>query len=158
MSLRLIRNATMEDVRRELSHMLGEGIVSPAVRQVAEIASRPGQDRISSVFDFVRGTFPYTPDPIDMELFVSPNRMALAYLSGRIRGDDCDGLALMSGAMLGSLGYPVRIALLDSSGAGEIDHAVAQVQTEMGWINVDTASRLPLGWIYPRIMEIIEPQ
>ena len=150
MTVRLIRDATLEDLTREMRLMLQEGIASPAVRRLAETAVAGKQDKISAVFDFIRGTFPYTPDPLNLELFVSPNRMAEDYFAGRIRGEDCDGLALLSGATLGAIGYETRVVLLDSDLDGELDHAIAQVLTpELGFINVDTSSSFPLGWYIP---------
>lgn len=61
---------------------------------------------------------------------------------------NCDDLALLSAAMLGSIGYTIRIALLDTDFDGELNHALTQVRSEkLGlWLNVDLSSQHPIGW------------
>ena len=145
MTIRLLQNASLSDVQREMARMLGEGITDPTVRRLAEQATWNTADSIGAVFDFVQATFPYSPDPFGLELFIHPRRIAQDYYSGRTRMGDCDDLALLTGAMLGSLGYQVRIALVDLHGQG-IDHALAQVKTPLDWLSIDAASQKPMGW------------
>lgn len=136
----------------DLRQLLHEGISSPAVRHLAEEAIAGREDHILAVHTFVKRTFPYIPDPIEPgELFIHPNRMAEDYFSGRIRGGDCDDHATLNAAMLGSIGYRVRLALIDSDMDFELDHAVAEVFSDkLGeWIQVDTTSEFPLGWSLP---------
>jgi len=149
MTLTILKNATISDVKRELSRMLTEGIKSSNVRQLTERAIAGRQDKIGAIFDFARDTFPYTPDPVGRELFVHPNRVAEDYFQGRVRGLDCDDYALLTGAMLGCIGYQVRLALLDIDWDNEIDHAISQYYSEpLGeWINCDASADKPLGWI-----------
>jgi len=149
MPITLLRDVDLQTVKAELGRMLSEGIISPNVRRLAEIAIVSKDDDIVAIFNFVRDTFPYVPDPQDMELFIHPNRMAEDYFNGRIRSEDCDGLALLTGAMLGSIGYEVRIVLLDTDFDDSIDHAISQVSTDIGWLNVDASSKEPLGWYIP---------
>ena len=146
MTLTLLKNASLADVKYELARMLSEGIMSSNVRQLTEQVTTGKEDKIAAVFDFIRTTFPYSSDPYGKELFIHPNRVTLDYYSDRIRQMDCDDFALLSGAMLGSIGYVVRIALLDTNFDLEIDHAIAQVNTELGWLNIDASNERPLGW------------
>ena len=149
MSLRTIHNASLHDVNREMSKMLREGSVNPSVRRLAETVIQRGDtdDHVSSIFDFVRDTFPYTLDPNDAELFIHPRKIAEDYFSGRIRIGDCDDHALLVASLLASIGYKTRIALMGVEGL-ELDHAVAQVHLEtLGWTNIDSTSEKPLGWI-----------
>lgn len=143
MTLTLLTGATLQDVQGEISRLLGIGMRSSCVRRLAEEA----EGSVVGIFDFVRGTFPYAPDPHGMELFISPHRMAEDYYRGRIRSGDCDDLAMIATSMMLSVGENSRVALVNTQGLG-IDHAIAQVLTpELGWLNVDPASRLPLGWV-----------
>jgi len=148
MTIRTIHNASPHDVNREMSRMLKEGSIDPSVRQLAETAiQKDPQDHVSSVFDFVRDTFPYIPDPNDTELFIHPRKIAEDYFSGKVRSGDCDDHSLLVSAMLSSIGYRVRISLIAIE-TYELDHAVAQVYLEgLGWVNVDTTMDRPLGWI-----------
>ena len=148
MTIRTIHNASPHDVNREMSKMLKEGSVDPSVRQLAETAiQRDPQDHVSSVFDFVRDTFPYVPDPNDTELFLHPRKIAKDYFEGRIRSGDCDDHALLLSSMLSSIGYKTRVALLAVE-TSELDHAVAQVYSEKLklWIMIDPSSSCPIGW------------
>jgi len=126
--------------------MLHEGKADPTVRKLAEEAVSGKPDPISAVFEFVRKTFPYVPDPENYELFVHPRVRAEAYYKGEIKGGDCDCQALLTAAMMGSLGYKTRILIVDS-GSGELDHALASVETNIGWIPADTTTMNPLGWV-----------
>ncbi len=53
---------------------------------------------------------------------------------------------MLTAAMMGSLGYRTRVLIVDS-GSGEFDHALASVETNVGWISADTTTSNPLGWI-----------
>ena len=146
MSLRLLRDAGLGDIQREMSRMFHESGLDPTVRRLAERAIDNYPDHIGAIYDFVKQTFPYAPDPIENELFIHPRVVATDYYAGRFRAADCDDHALLNAALLSSIGYKVRIALLAMKGA-EIDHAVAQVWTELGWLSVDTTSSRSLGWV-----------
>ena len=146
MSVTHLRNATMSDASRELKRMLSEGIRSINVRRLAESAVTDNQ--IADVFDFMKAKFKYQPDPLGVELFIHPNRVAEDYFAGNLRRMDCDDMALTSGAMLGSLGNRVRIIIADTAFNGEYDHAWSEIYSEKlnGWISCDPSSSLPLGW------------
>ena len=147
MTVRLIREASLVDIKREMGQMFHEGMVDPSVKRLAEEAVAGKPDQISAVFEFVRSTFPYVPDPESAELFIHPRVRAEAYFRSEIRGGDCDDAALLTAAMYGALGYRTRILLVDS-GSGDLDHALAQVSTNIGWINADTTdTQNPLGWV-----------
>ena len=153
-----LKGASLSDVKRELSRMLGEGTRNPQVRQLAELASKEQEDKVIAVFQFVKKTFPYAPDPYEIELFIHPRRIAQDYFEGRIRQGDCDDLSLLTAAMLGSIGYQTRLVLVDSNLDNEIDHALAQVYSEpLGeWLNLDVASNNPIGWvIQTRVIEYV---
>ena len=144
----LIKNASLQDLKNELSRMLSEGMTDPSVRESAFRASTDSQDPITSVFQWMKQHTKYVPDPDNAELFTSPRRMIEKINSDGVAGEDCDGLALLTAAMLGSIGYKVRIALLDTDFDDDLDHAICQVYDEnlRQWINVDSSSTNPIGW------------
>ena len=115
------------------------------MRRLAEEAVADKQDLIAAVYDMVKLTFPYLPDPYGVELFVHPNRVAEDFFAGRVRGLDCDDMALLNASLLGSIGYEVEIQLL---GNPDLSHAVCVVYSPIlqDWLIVDTASNVPLGW------------
>ena len=157
MSLTIIQNAELPEVKKELQRMLTDGIRSPEVRAMAIEITQYADDSISAIHDWIKANIPYVSDPAKRELFIAPRRLLEMQQQG-IAGGDCDDLALLSASMLSSIGYETRLALLDT-GSGEFDHAIAQVKSENGWVNFDTSSILPLGWhiSYSRAI-YIEPQ
>ena len=146
MTTKLILNANLTEVVRELSRMVQEGTIDPSVRKLAEQITIGQADPIGMVFVFVTHTFPYQLDPINYELFIHPRRMVEDYYQGRLHSGDCDDHALLNAALLGSIGYKTRIILVDNGRSGEINHALSQVETKIGWVDVDTTSTAPLGW------------
>ena len=143
----IIKNYNLEDVRRELKRMLEEGSQLPEVRQLAlQITSDIpyNGDQISAIYDFVKTNIKYQSDPYKVELFIHPRRMIEFYNQGIATGD-CDDIALFTASLLRSLGYEVSVVLLDTKGEG-LDHAIAQVKSNIGWLNVDASSQYPLGW------------
>ena len=128
--------------------MLVNGISSHEVRETAILATRySDSDKISSIYDFVKAHTKYTPDPLGMELFISPQKMIEKIRMTGIAEGDCDDLSLLTAALLGSIGYSVRLALVDLEGYG-FDHIFCQVYSEnlQAWLNCDTSSSNPVGW------------
>ena len=68
------------------------------------------------------------------------------FVAGNIAVRNCDDFALLTAAMYGSLGHQSRVLIVDSQGNG-LDHALASVETNIGFINADTTSMNPLGWV-----------
>ena len=162
MSITLIQNASMSDVTRELSRMLREGILHPEVRQMALSITQDTQDDLTAIFDWQKANMRYVPDPVllDGELFISPARQLRMLADGGIMAEDCDGLALMAGSLLGSIGHEVRIKIIDSIGKGW-DHAFAECYSPLleEWLSIDTSADKPVGWILESKNErIILPQ
>ena len=143
-----INNANLPDVKREMSRMLQESTSDPTVRKLAEsIIEGANTDQISAIYEFVKDNYGYLPDPYDKELFIHPRKFAQDYFDDISRRGDCDDQSLLVASLLSSIGYKVRIALLNTAGV-EFDHAVAQVWVEeLGWVNLDTTSKRPQGWL-----------
>ncbi len=146
MPTQYLQNVSLEGIVSNLSRFKAEGSRDPKVRQLAEIAVAGEVDQVLAVHKFVRGTFPYQPDPENSELFIHPKKVAQDYFDGRVRRFDCDDSALLTSSMLSSLGYETRIILVELRGPG-LDHALTQVKTNIGWLAVDAVSSRPLGWI-----------
>ena len=146
--LTLIKNADMGTVKAEIQRLLVDGICSPEVRRLAtDIVGH--ENEVASVFDWVRMNVRYIHDPYlgNGELFVSPVKQVSNYREGKQLLGDCDCHALLTAALLGSIGHKVKIVLLDMDFDGELDHAIAQAWSEkLGWVNLDTSSTKPLGW------------
>ena len=147
--MKLIQNASALETKNEMSRMLCEGIRDPSVRAKAlEVTSGHDADTITPIFAWVKSRTRYVLDPVNAEMFTSPRKMLERIRESGRAEEDCDGLALLTAAMLGSIGHRVRIALVDLNADGELDHAMCQVYDENTnqWLNADTSSTNPLGW------------
>ena len=150
MSIRLVRDVSIEEAAIYLRQMMQEGKLDPSVRRLSEEAVLGHKDQVRAVYEWVQEHLPYAFDPETAELFIHPRRIAEDYYQGRIRMGDCDDAALLAASMLGSLGHQTRLSLIATGDTPEIDHAVAQVfSPELdSWLMVDpTAGYLPMGWI-----------
>ena len=156
MTITIIKDTNLQDAKQALAELLGKGIQDEDVRQVALSITQSGrEDNITSVYLWVQSNVRYIPDPSlpeGIELFTSPIRMVKDYRQGKPLAEDCDGIALLTGALLGSIGYEVRLSLLGDS--SEITHVIAEVNVpQIGWVLVDASTdKVPLGWeeSYPR--------
>ena len=145
----IIQNYDLSDIKRELKRFLDEGSKSPVVRELALGITKQtpyNNNQIELIYDFVKTNIKYQPDPRSTELFVAPWVMVEFYNKG-IAAGDCDDLSLITGSLLLSIGYNARLVLLDTNGEG-FSHCIAQVYSDKvsSWINLDTSSRVPLGW------------
>ena len=144
-----ITNYTLEDVQNGIQYLLDKASSSPEVRMLAIEIVADKQDRIAAIYDFVRTTVKYVPDPVadgGIELFISPVRMVKDYRVGMVLGGDCDDMALLTTALCRSIGIQSNVVLIDSVGKG-FDHAYCQAHSDkLGMINVDSSAPVPLGW------------
>lgn len=151
-----IKYTSLGDATRELKRMLNNGIACPEVRAKAIEVMVQG-DEIASIFSWAMERFSYVEDPADKELFISPRRQLEEIANtGTVHGD-CDDASLLVASLLGSVGYNTKIGLLDTDFDGEIDHAIACIETSSGWIDLDLTCKFPLGWVeqYSRRIDII---
>ena len=154
MTLTSIPNADISRMSSEMKRMTEEGMGSFNVRKLAENAIAGHEDKILAIYDYLK-RWPYIPDPVGKELLISPNRQAEDFLTkGEIHGGDCDDLAMLSAAVLGSIGYKVRIVIASYRFDREFEHAYTEVWVEDSWFNFDLSSSRPLGWITPTTKEI----
>lgn len=97
------------------------------------------------LLDAIRKVTVYTPDPPMTEM-VKAAEIQLCLRPGMcIRGSDCDDLSTLTGAVLASIGIPVRI-LKQTFSAGEQEHVLLEAQEEDGsWFALDPSTNLPCG-------------
>jgi len=144
----IIQNYTLDDIKNSMRYLLDKASYSEDVRQLAIEIVNHKPEPISAIYDWVKDTVRYIPDPVrdgQIELFTSPVRMVRYYRESKSLAEDCDGMSLLTVALLRSLGYQANIILLDTKGEG-LDHAIAQMNSDIGLINVDASSQYPLGW------------
>jgi len=143
-----------------MHYLLDNASKSFEVRQHAIEITSEFQDKISAVYDWVKGNISYIPDPVgdhgdEIELFISPVKMVEIFSKGLRPAGDCDDHALLNTALYRALGMQSNIILLDSGNG--IDHAYCKVKSIVlnRWVAVDTTADVPLGWTYKFRKEIV---
>jgi len=141
---------TVEDMTIALTYLLDKSSQDDSVRTLAINITANSSDKIAAVYDWVKENIAYVEDPIDnngitSELFISPIRMVKDYNEGKTLAGDCDDHALMCTALYRSIGLKSNIVLLARHDI-EYDHAVCEVESNLGMLTIDTTGNTPPGW------------
>lgn len=97
---------------------------------------------IKALFEWVQQNVRYTKDPFRVEVLHSARRMI------ELRAGDCDDMAILLGAMLRSIGHPVRLVLTgpDPLRPHLLTHVYLEVSQKGRWIPLDATMPHPMGW------------
>jgi len=97
---------------------------------------------IKSLFEWVQQNVRYTKDTFRVEVLHSARRML------ELRAGDCDDMAILLGAMLESIGHPVRLVLSgpDPLRQDLFSHIYVEVFHKSRWIPLDATMPYPMGW------------
>ena len=130
---------------RLIRRLIGEWRTRPEVMQAATsiIYTQPEKDEHSEaarLFEWVRGSVRYVRDVAGLETLASPGA-TLRRLSG-----DCDDQVTLLGALLESVGYPVRLIITAYQRPGEWEHIYLEVLLGGEWVPMDATEHQPMGW------------
>ena len=134
-----------------MRQMLDQAAQSYTVRQNAEAITRglPSYDDggvIHRLYNFVHRRVRYRHDPQGVELVKTPEALLREINAYGTTGGDCDDSAVLLGALLESLGYPVRFVAISERIGDPLHHVLLQVKVERSWIALDPI--LPGGsWV-----------
>ena len=114
------------------------------IRKVAlKIVSKcPRKDyfcECSRIVRWVYKNFRYVKDPCGIELFISPYLLLKRAMKDKsLAQGDCETLAQLVSALVISIGHKAKLALLDTTGDGAVNHAVALIKPRKhGWYWAD---------------------
>src|SRR5215469_16967158 len=139
-------------------HLVKEGAKDFCVRQKAiniliENAVRPKDymGEIEALFEWVKNNVRYTRDIYRVELLHTARRML------ELRAGDCDDMTILLGAMLVSIGHPVRLALAGfrPKKPYSYSHIYPEVNVKGKWIALDPTMDCPIGWAPPALWKRI---
>ncbi len=134
---------------KQIQALIRAGVKDFYVRQKAidillEKGVRPKDylGEIKALFEWVQRNIRYTKDPFRLEVLHSPRRML------ELRAGDCDDMAVLLGAMLESIGHPVRLVLVgpDPLRSRLFTHIYLEVYYKGRWIPLDPTMPYPMGW------------
>jgi hypothetical protein len=129
--------------------LIREGVKDFYVRQKAidillsrNIQPKDYLGEIKTLFDWVQQNIRYTKDPFRLEVLHSARRMLA------LRAGDCDDMSILLGAMLESVGHPVRLALTgpDPLRPDLFTHVYLEAYHKGQWIPLDPTMPYPAGW------------
>jgi len=93
---------------------------------------------VEKIVEFVRSKVRYVDDPQRMEVLQSPERTL------HLGMGDCDDFTILTGALLRTAGFPVRIVLGDVNGDGKYEHVYLRVMLpNKTWLTVDPTVKNP---------------
>ena len=107
-----------------------------------KVHARDYLGEIKALFEWVQRNIRYTRDPHRVELLHSARRML------ELRAGDCDDMTIVLGAMLQSIGHPVRIVVVgpNPKRPNLFTHVYPEVRFRGRWIAVDATVPHPMGW------------
>jgi hypothetical protein len=138
--------------RKTLQHIQGlirQGVKDFYVRQRAidilfekGIKAKDYLGEINALFLWVQQNIRYTKDPIRLEVLHSAKRIL------ELRAGDCDDMTILLGAMLESIGHPVRLVIVGPTPIRPnlFSHIYLEVFYKGQWIPLDATMPYPMGW------------
>lgn len=128
----ILRDRGNPNVRATAEHVL----------MAADAAPRDYWAEAEALFEFVRARLRYTKDPIDVEQLTTAE--GLLYDT---RFADCDEFVILLGALLESVGRPVRLKVVRASPRRPWAHIYLEVKIGAEWIPADATHPFePMGW------------
>lgn len=137
-----------------IADLVREGAKDFCVRQTAiEILMRHGVrpkdylGEIDTLFEWVKRNVRYTRDIHRVELLHTARRML------ELRAGDCDDMTILLGAMLMSIGHPVRLVLAGFRPQQPhlYSHIYPEVRLKERWLPIDATVSRPIGWAPPAL-------
>lgn len=133
---------------RRIRELIRDGRKNPLIRSTAEailddaeVEPRDQVGEAGAIFEWVRDHFRFTSDPVNVEMLTTAEALLHETFA------DCDEYVILMGALLESIGRPVRIKLARKGTSGPWRHVYLEVKADDTWIPADaTHPHQPLGW------------
>ena len=148
-----------------MAALIREGVATPIVREAAAdilngIASNDWHGQAEAVREWVADHVMFTHDPAGIELLQSPEFLLRAIASNGYATGDCDDISLLSGALIGSVGWSVSLVTVAFLGSDAYSHVYTSATPPTAnfvdsagnpiWIEFDTSrpmQELPMNLI-----------
>lgn len=107
-----------------------------------EVKPKDYLGEIKALFEWVQQNIRYTKDTFRVEVLHSAKRML------ELRAGDCDDMTILLGAMLETIGHPVRLVLSGSDPMRQdlFSHIFLEVFHKGQWIPLDATMPYTMGW------------
>jgi hypothetical protein len=129
------------------------------------MGQRPYLNQIGAVQKWIHKNINYLHDPWNVEMFQQPETTL------NDKAGDCDDMSTLAAGMLGAIGFPTGVMIVDAKGTGVFDHAMAVVKTPMPrsfkirntygelrewnagreWLPIELTKPMRPGWLPPTV-------
>lgn len=139
--------AGIRDTLALMVKLARDGRKSWPVRQLAEslvrnLPPKAWGREIAAIHQYVRDNIRYTMDINGTETVATPEQTVERRLG------DCDDMALLTAALLESIGHPSRFVAIGKR-PGVYEHVLTETRVGGKWVPVETTEPVPVGW-YPK--------
>jgi hypothetical protein len=114
------------------------------------VPERDWWGEVKTLFGAIRKNVRYVRDIHNIDTFQSPKRTL------EFGGGDCDDYSITLGAALQSIGYPVKVRIVQTHGSPDFNHIFLLVgmppRNPGNWYSLDASVNKPAGWHPPRSM------
>lgn len=145
---------------KKIVSMINKGKIHPKIRETSVkivskfcgnkycVAERDYYNEAKSVFNWVRKYIRYVHDIRGIDTFQHPIRTI------EFGGGDCDDYTILLASLYLSLGYPVKLKVVNTIKNNDYDHiyllvGIPPVGKNQSWISVDASVNKPFGWEVP---------
>ena len=129
-----------------MARLIRQAKKDPAIRDKAlaltrHLRSKDWVGEIKSIFIFVRDRVRYVQDVYGIETIAEAG-VTLRQMQG-----DCDDKSVLAGALLQSIGHPVKLLAVGFDG-GPFSHVLVETLIGPRWVPMELTEPLPFG-VYP---------
>ncbi len=114
------------------------------------VPERDWWGEVRQLFGAIRENVRYIRDIHNLDTFQSPSRTL------QFGGGDCDDYTITLGSALQSIGYPIKIRIVQSKDSPDYNHIFLLVgmppRGPRGWYSLDASMNKPAGWHPPKEM------
>ncbi len=103
-----------------------------AKNAVAKLKAPTKYETLKNIYRYVWKNYDYLPDPVEYELVTAPIHL----LSGKVKGEDCDGLVTLLVALLDAAGFETAVKVI-AWRTNDFTHVIAEVKYKNYWIPLD---------------------
>ena len=159
LTARKVTVSNLKDRLKLIADLIRKGKQNPDIRKLAgeilHAANTPGKDwqgEVTAIFAYVHDNIRYTRDVAGLDTY----QRSVRTLEMKI--GDCDDMAILLSALLGAIGYPIRLKVVSISG-GDWDHIYPLVGMPPfrpeTWMALDASIDNPMGDELPYKREAI---
>lgn len=113
-----------EELVQLIADKIEEGVIDPKIRKLAfEIVRKAGCGHkdwlceIRAIYNWIKRNIRYFYDIRGIDTYHSARAIAF-----ELKGGDCDDFAILAGALLGAIGYPIKLRIIAKTKDGAFIH------------------------------------